>query len=238
MLDPQSPVPLYYQLKQRLIREIGEWSAHAAIPPERDLIEQHGVSRTTVRQAIGELVTEGFLYRRHGKGTFVAPRDRISITLSELTGHVEELARRGLHPETRCLLRTTVPAPEAAADGLHLTVGAAVLRVDRLVSVDSDPLALIETYVPLELAGRLPERLDSLLVALESLGVLPLHGRQHITAVQAGRPESRQLGVAEGTPLLQVVRTVYAAGERPVEWSRATYRADRYEYVVQLRRRR
>jgi len=236
MLDPQSAIPLYHQLKHALIQGALRSSAHSAIPTERELTEQYGVSRTTVRQAIGELVSDGYLYRLHGKGTYVSPRNRIAGTLSELTGHVEELSRRGLQPSTQVLRQAQEPCPEGVAESLGLTLGDPVARVDRLVTVEGMPLAYIEAYLPAELAQRLPSLGDSLLVSIEAAGAMPMNGRQHITAVQAGAREAEQLGVPVGAALLRVTRTVYGAGAVPLEWSRAWYRADRYEYNVDLRR--
>lgn len=82
MLDPAGALPLYQQLKQALRRSLEpeSWAVDQAIPPERELMGHYGVSRITVRQALADLVTEGLLYLRQGKGTYVAPRPPRSCT--------------------------------------------------------------------------------------------------------------------------------------------------------------
>ena len=73
VLDRNSPIPLYYQLKNVLLTKIqqSEWQAGDLIPSEQELQETFGLSRTTVRQTLSELVNEGWLSRHRGRGTFV-----------------------------------------------------------------------------------------------------------------------------------------------------------------------
>lgn len=74
MIDKQSPIPIYYQLEQYMKEKIekGEWQPGEMIPSERELAEMYDISRMTVRQAVNNLVNDGYLIRRRGKGTFVA----------------------------------------------------------------------------------------------------------------------------------------------------------------------
>ena len=95
MLDERSPVPLYYQL-QEIIRsriESGEWPQGQQVPPEAELCREFSVSRGTVRQALADLVREGLLHRRRGKGSFVA-RPKITQDLLSSGGfsaHAQEV---------------------------------------------------------------------------------------------------------------------------------------------------
>lgn len=243
MLDPDSPLPLYHQLKAAIRHEIrlGHWLHGTVIPPERELIARFGVSRTTVRQALGELVAEGILYRQQGKGTFVAVPRPIVETLSGLTGHVEELHLRGLSPQVTVLEVAVAAPPDSIAAMLELEPDEPAQVIRRLVAVDGEPLLTMTAWLPLRLGLTVTKadlRDASIYRLLETHGVYPTHGRQRIKATVASAAEAGVLQVDAGQPLLEVTRTVFTAGDKPVEWSRALYRPDRYEYIVELRRRR
>ncbi|MDB4894578.1 MAG: GntR family transcriptional regulator [Firmicutes bacterium] len=245
MLDPGSPLPLYQQLKIALRRslEAGVWAADQAIPTERELTAQYGVSRITVRQALADLVAEGLLYRRHGKGTFVAPGavQPISETLSDLTGHLEELLRRGLDPEIEVLSLTKQPLPNEVAAALGRPEGAEGWFLHRRTRLEGAPLMLAEVWLPADLGISL----DAEYVQRYGFNhILTEHGHplvrgwQRIAAQTARTEEARLLAIKRGEALLRVVRVIYGVDDRPLVWFRTLYRADRYEYEVELKRRR
>lgn len=244
MLDPVSPLPLYAQLKAALRREIdqGSFPVGEAIPPERELITRYGVSRITVRQALADLEADGYLIRRHGKGTYVAPRSRgaISESLSELTGHLEELQRQGLDPQVEVLALERRPLPDTVADALGRP-GAEGWFLYRKVSVGREPLMLSEVWLPCDLGIELnPEMLrqSGMAQLLTEHGSVPARGTQRIGAQLAGPYEAGLLEVPPGDAVLRVVRLITGADGMPLVWFRTLYRADRYEYEVELKRRR
>lgn len=243
MLNPASPVPLYHQLKERLAGEIrsGRWVPHQAIPPERELIALYGVSRTTVRQALAELVAEGFLYRLQGRGTYVAPAPVIHHTLNNLVGYVEELQLLGLDPQVAVIhLEQRVP-PAETATALELPAGEAAVYLLRRVLVHEQPLLLLASWLPPAIGNRLdPSDLTSsnLPSLLEKQGFSPARGELTIGAVSLEQAEAALLGLPDGSPELVVTRILRTGEGRPLEWSRALYRPDRYQFTIALRRRR
>lgn len=245
MLDPGSPLPLYQQLKVALRRSLaaGVWAPDQAIPTERKLTEQYGVSRITVRQALADLVADGLLYRRHGKGTFVAPGSvqPIAETLSDLTGHLEELQRRGLDPEVEVLALTKQRLPDEVAAALNRADGAEGWFLHRRTRLDGAPLMLAEVWLPADLAIRLDTedvQRFGLNHILREHGCPPVRGTQRIAAQIADTEEARLLSLKRGEALLRVLRVIYGVDDRPLVWFRTLYRADRYEYEVELKRRR
>ena len=94
-LDPTSPIPLYYQMKNSLLEKIqmGEWQAGYCIPTETEMMRLHGVSRTTVREAVAMLVRDGYLSKKQGKGTFVQ-YPQLQERLGRLAGFAEEMLQR------------------------------------------------------------------------------------------------------------------------------------------------
>ena len=245
MLDPQSPVPLYHQVKDALRREIagGRYPVGETIPPERQLVQQFGVSRITVRQAVTDLEAEGLLQRRHGKGTYVAPGSAgaIAESLSELTGHLEELQRQNLNPQVEVLALLRLPLPADVAGALRRASMAEGWFLHRRVSVADAPLMLTEVWLPADLGIALDEtavQSRGMAQLLTENGRPPAHGRQRIGAVVAGDAEAQLLQVPRGQAVLRVIRTIMGADGRPLVWFRTLYRADRYEYEVELKRRR
>jgi GntR family transcriptional regulator len=245
MLDPTSPVPLYHQVENRLrsLIEHGEWLPGQAIPPERELVERFGVSRITIRQAIAHLVTDGLLYRQHGRGTFVA-RNRpavIAESLTHLTGHLEELQMRGLAPRVDLLSLDQKPITGPVADALQRPPGTVGWHLVRRIFVAEEPLMVSEIYLPIDLGIQLhPQAVEQMAISrlLEEAGLLLLTGTQRISAGKATAEEARLLGIAPDDPVLQVVRVMSGQASVPLVWLCTRYRSDRYAYEVELKRRR
>lgn len=245
MLDPDSRMPLYHQIESHM-REIirdGTWKAGEAIPPERVLIEQYGVSRITIRQALANLVAAGLLNRKHGRGTFVAGlQDRpITESLANLTGHLEELQLRGLDPQVEVLALETRPMTADVADALRRNSGAEGWYLYRIVTVEGQPLMLSTVWLPCDLGIELSEEVlkqQGMARLLTKHGIFPMQGSQLIGAMNAGPEEARLLGIRDGDAVLRVSRVILGATGLPLVWFRTLYRSDRYEYEVKLKRGR
>ncbi|MEW8958368.1 MAG: GntR family transcriptional regulator [Moorella sp. (in: firmicutes)] len=241
MLYPGSAKPLYEQLKDILKQKIasGELKPGEALPGERQLTDIYGVSRVTVRQAIGELVKEGLLYRHHGKGTFVAPK-RIERPLARLLGVAEELALEGLEVAIKVIKSGVEEPTPAIRHELRLAEIESVFCVSRLITVAGQPLLLDHSYFP-QAIGQLLQNLDLskdlIYTHLELYGYKISNGMQRISAGRASREEARYLQYKPGFPVLIIKRTTYVEGGLPIDFSHVVYRGDRYEYIVNLQRR-
>lgn len=243
MLDPESRMPLYHQVEDHLREAIrqGRWRVGEAIPPERALIEEYGVSRITIRQALANLVAAGWLIKRHGLGTFVASRSERPITesLASLTGHLEELQGRGLDPRVEVLALERRPMSGEVAEALLRDRGSEGWYLFRNVFVDGHPLMLSTVWLPCDLGIGLDEGVvqrEGMAPLLTRHGFFPRSGRQTIGAMPAGPEEASLLGLQEGEAVLRVRRVLHASDGRPLVWFRTLYRADRYEYEIELRR--
>jgi GntR family transcriptional regulator len=237
-LDSNNPTPVYMQIRRGLLERIdaGDLPEGTALPSERDLADSLGVSRMTVRQALVGLESDGLLIRRHGSGTYVAPR-RIVQSLSALTSFSEDMRSRGLVPGGRVLsFEHGRPSPEEALS-LGLGPSASVARLRRLRTADGTPLALETSSLPEHVAGDL--RLEdvqnrSLYDVLRARGFTPYRAIQHLRAAPADAPTARLLEVPEGASVLSILRVTWDAGGVPIEFVRSQYRGDRYDFVVEL----
>lgn len=236
IIDPESPVPKYLQLREALLDRIeAELELDAAIPSERELGTRYGLSRMTVRQTVEQLVSEGKLYRVPGKGTFVA-RPKIEMSL-RLASYTEDMLARGLRPGSRDLARRTVPAGTHLARALDIDSGVSVHVVERLRSADGVPMAVERTHIPAALAPDLADHSlsDGSLYHLleERYGVVLDAGEQTIEAALVDRTDAGLLDLSPGDAVLQLRRRSFAAGA-PAELAVSTYRADRYQLSTAL----
>lgn len=234
-VDPTSPVPKYFQLREILLDQIErELTVDAPIPSERELSQRHGLSRMTVRQAVDHLVAEGRLYRVPGKGTFVA-RPKIDMPLG-LTSFTEDMRARGHAPGARDLARRTVPAPGTVARQLGVEPHTPVHVIERLRIADGTPMAIERSHLPAALApDLLAEPLDGSLYAVlrDRYGVVLDSGEQIIGAGIADSGDAGLLDLPAGSAVLLLERRSYATG-RAVEYTVSTYRADRYQLHAAL----
>jgi GntR family transcriptional regulator len=186
----------------------------------------------TVRQAMDALVSEGLLERMPGRGTFVArPRRRVGRLIS----FTEDMERRGMLAESQTLLSRREQAGPGVAKALGITPGDAVIHWKRLRHADGVPMCVEDAYLnEVLLPGFLQSAMpSSLFDALAARGLRPTWAEDSINAEVASHEEAQLLQVQPGASVLLVASRALA-GEKPVEVSRAAYRADRYTLWVQL----
>ena len=228
-------VPKHTQLRSILLERVETTLApHAAIPPERKLMAKYGVSRSTVREAIRQLVEEGVLYRIQGKGTFVTG-ERVQSDL-HLASFTEDMRRRGLVPATIVMNATLIDAPLEVRAALGLKTGAQVFEVERLRLAGGIPMAFERGYYTATLLPGLGEQdLTRSLYATfaTEYGLRLDRAEQTAWAETVLSPMNESLGIDVGTPLL-VFRRTSSAGSTPVEYVTSWYRGDRYQIHMTL----
>ncbi len=237
-LRPGSAVPAYAQIEDQLAGRIesGELRVGERLPPERHLAEALGVSRMTVRQALSSLAARGLVERGVGRGTFVA-RSKLDHDLGRVAGFSELMERHGLEPGARLIAADEKPAPDAIAAALGLAQGAAVYRIQRLRFGGGVPMALEDSWLPAgPFSGLLDLGLTRSLYGLmkELYGLEPVRAVERLEPVLARAHEAAALDVAEGSPLMLVERTAYAADGTAVEFAHDRHRGDRASFVIQV----
>ena len=240
-LDKNNPIPLYYQLVERLKEQIqlGDLKPGDQLPSERELSDQHGISRMTVRQAIAYLVQQGLLEVKRGIGTFVAAPKLAHDTL-HLLGFTEELMQRGGAVTSQVLEQSLVFPSASVASGLNLNADAPTVKLVRLRLAEAVPLLLETTFLPASLcAGLETEDLttQSLYSLLETKYGLHLkYARQTLEATVANEYESRLFGIEVGTAMILLEGVTYLDTDQPVEYFKAVYRGDRFRFELNSQR--
>lgn len=232
------PVPKHAQLRE-ILAELctTTLSSGDVLPGERAIEEFYGVSRITVRRAIGDLVAEGRLRRIRGKGTFVAPNPLISRM--ELASFSAEMAAQGVQASSRILLSERAPAPAEVTAFFGGDPQTTHIHLRRLRLGDEQAYAIDDAWYH---AGVAPDLLENdvyrsvYTILAEEYDAAVTGAEQTITAVTATHRVAAQLDVDPGAALLHVVRQSFA-GEQPVEWCASLYRSDRYRLRSRIARR-
>ncbi len=233
-------VPLYYQLGGLLREKIisGEYPVEARIPTEADLVREYGVSRITVRQALGALEKEGLIRREAGRGTFVTDIRPFTGTL-KVEGSLDDIISLGLATRVKVLDLRTVKASAEETEALGLKPGALLTRCTRLRLYHGEPYSYIVNDVPHEIGKRIgrSDWKGIILKVLEDKLKIPIRdARQTVRASLADATLARRLETRIGAPLLAVDRLILTDGGRPVERVHTYYRSDIYSLAVHLTR--
>lgn len=226
-------VPKYYRVKEDLLALIDGAPPGMAIPTERDLAERFSTSRTTVRQAIAELVAEGRVERTQGRGTFVG-RPKL-LQIRPLTSFSQDLEAEGRRPGSIVLSVRQIPADADLASHLDVAPGAILHRVDRLRTVAGEPIAHEIAHVPgplTDLEGELARRGSLYATLAEAYGRRLAQVEDIIETALADPLEADLLGVEVGLPMLLIHRTAWDETGRPIERTRSVFRGDRFRFIA------
>lgn len=226
------------QLRAHLIGLVsGGLDPHVKLPTERELAEQFGVSRLTVRRVLDRLERDGLVYRVQGAGTFVSS-PRISKSV-ELTSFSEDMRERGLRPGSKLVRAEIEAAGPSIGYALGLSPSTEVLHLERVRTADDEPMCLEHSYLPKDLVPGLADLdlTNSLYELLTSRYNLRLErAEQTIRATVVDAATANLLGVPPFSPAFQVERTGYDHRGRPIERAESLYRGDRYWYELTIYR--
>jgi GntR family transcriptional regulator len=224
------------ETRERVLELIEPLSVGDAIPSERQLGIDLGVSRLTVRAALDELVREGYLVRRRGAGTFVAePKVAKGI---DITSFSDDMRARGLSPASRTLDLRDIPAGARLGRILHVSPSEPVVAVKRLRLADGEPMAIELLHVRASLVPALTARdleensFYDLLVSRYDIAIVG--GTQTVEPTVTNEEESAALGVPLHSPALLFERVTRSSAGEIVEYTSSTYRGDRYRLVTEI----
>jgi GntR family transcriptional regulator len=239
VLDNNSVIPLYHQLKEILQENIesGVWKPGDIIPSENQLMQEYTISRNTVKKSIEILVQEGALNRIQGKGTFVS-RPKIAQSLSGFYSFSRVMKERGLSPRDEIKSIQTVRVKPSIARQLKLNEDENVMELIRIRYAQDEPMILETSYIPLKyvpgLTREMLEKSSLYDVMLKEYGVLVTRAKEMFEPVLIRSYESQFLDVQEGYPALLLDRIAYDSNEVPVEFCRSIVRGDRCRFYTEL----
>ena len=215
-------IPLYIQVIDSLTDyiECNKFKPGYQLPGEAALCRSFNVSRTVIRQALKELEYKGLIYR------------------TNLTGFYQDMEAKGHRPHSKVLKQKKITATKKVADKLELDEGTAVIQIERLRFLGEEPIVLVTSYLPYDLAPDLVEvdlSNQSLYVYLEDAhGIQISHSKRYLEAVPANQLEAELLQVDVGSPLILLESNSYLSDDTPLEYFHALHRGDRSRFEVEL----
>lgn len=236
-IDRKSPLPLHYQLKQHLLEKIeaGDWKPDDLIPSEQELQDLFGLSRTTVRQALSDLVYEGLLIRERGRGTFVSP-PKMTHNPEERKGLTEFMTEQGIKPGWKVIETGIVEANKEVAEKLKVAHKSRVYRIRRLRLAEDKPIGTHTVYLPESISSQINEAgllEGGSLNYISHIALMTMsHASRSIEAVAASDLDVKLLNMTLGSPVLTIQRLVVSANREPIEYLQARYRGDRFKYQI------
>ena len=220
--------PLYAQIRDALRQQIESHSLPPGAPlqTEEALRVRFGVSRSVVRQALGDLAELGLIVRQRGRGSVVAPRPEHRRRADQAGGLRQQMEASGRHLRTEIVELVLDRTPSEAAAALEVT---GAWRLERIRRVEDEPLVFMRTWLPRELFPHLSaEDLDggSLHDWMRARGVEPLGGPRQLQAVPADEAVAAHLGLRVGVPVLLLQGVTRDQDGRGLEWFTAWHRPD------------
>lgn len=241
VMQPQSPTPLYAQIKEILRSRIldGSYQPHQQMPSESEMMTTFNVSRITVRQALNDLQNEGLIFRMHGKGTFVS-KPKAFQDLGRLQGFGEAMRQMGYETFARVVSIRTVAPTAQVQERLQLPKRARVTELQRLRFLNREPISLDITYLPTSLGSRLAREdlatRDVFVILENDYGLSLGHADLQIGSTLADEHLAGQLRVEEGSPVLVIERTTHTSDGVPIDYEHLYYRGDAFQYRVRVDR--
>lgn len=231
--------PKYYTVKRHLLQHVEVLPPGAPVPTERDLATTLDTSRTTVRQALSELVAEGRLVRRQGSGTYVAdPKITWPLHVASFT---EQAIANGLTPSSALLALTRARASYEVAEKLRLEPGSELHKLDRLRLADDRPLAVETSFMPATRFPYLGRKIKNGVslhgVLTHEYGVKLSTGEETIHTAPASPQHAKLLQTDVGFPMLVVSRLSFDRSGVPVELGTSWFRGDRITLTASVRAR-
>ncbi|MGH3897204.1 MAG: GntR family transcriptional regulator [Pseudonocardiaceae bacterium] len=251
-INPSDPTPAYLQIADALRRRItdGGLTDGAPLPSVRALVDEYGTAQGTVRQAVDQLKSEGLIVARQGRGVFVRRPRRLARMGS--TRHLRsrrpsataplqaEAAAQNFRRSSELLEVASVPAPAHAADRLAVAHGTNVIRRSYLLSIDGEAAQTARSYFSHDLADgtilaeltQPPNGTHAYLA--DELGLQLDIAVEELLARMPTPHETSQLRLVPGTPVVELIRTLYDKAQKPAEVSVFVFAADRhtFTYVV------
>jgi GntR family transcriptional regulator len=234
----QTQLPLHSIISEKLRQQIsnGEFQPGKQLPSEHQLMSEFDVSRITVRRAIANLVNQGLVVSRRGKGVFVKEQRKVVYSLSSpLVFFEEDMARQGVTSSIQNLVFELITAPDEVRQTLKLSSSnTEVYLQKKLLSIDQVPIAVDISYILPELGKAFAKDLQCRMTfpTLEQNGVAIERIEASLECTHASHELSEYLNVSLGSPLLVYCYTAYNSQRQPIICGQAPSRGDRLCYSV------
>ena len=237
-IDKNSKIPLYLQLMDILTGKINSGlEENEQLLSEREICEIYDVSRTTVRQALDELERDGYIYKVHGKGTFVAPK-RVNQDLVSFYSFTEEMKKIGKKPSSEIVSFEIMQAGEKLSNTFKISEEDLMYKIIRIRKADNIPMMYEITYLPFsrfeELTKKELEENPMYDVFRDKYNAKLTFAEEYFEPILTNKLESVYLDIQEGSPSLKIERYTLE-NTKLIEYTIGVARGDKFKYIVQLK---
>ncbi|GIN85151.1 GntR family transcriptional regulator [Heyndrickxia sporothermodurans] len=237
-IDKKSRIPLYTQLIDIIIEDIenGRIQPNEKLPSERDLCEMFDVSRITVRQTLQELERDGYIYKEHGKGSYVSPQT-YTQSLVKFYSFTEEMKKMNKAPSTQVLDFEIIECGEKLAGYMKLQTYDEVYKITRLRLADGEPLIYETSYLPVNRFQNLTK--EELIqtpmydIFKYKYQVQITNGTETFVAVKTKTEEAKWLKINKDIPSMLIKRLTFE-NDHVIEYTTSIARGDKFFYTVEL----
>ncbi len=236
MINSNNPIPLHIQLRKMVEKKISQGIYISKIPSERELMEEYNVSRSTVREAISQLVIDGIVEKRHGKGTYIT-RKPVHYWLGNLISTTKSIENMGMKPGTKLIKHGIITVSDEVKEAINL---AEAYLIKRVRYADDMPIAIETQYYPIEIGEKL-SKLDiksgTLYDLLEDEMNIQLHDADEvITSKPISKEDCKLLNIKENSNSLHLNRFVYDVNGDLIEYCIADYNPGMYAFHFKSQR--
>jgi GntR family transcriptional regulator len=231
-------IPPYVQIAEGLIAQIesGALCPGEQLPPERELSENFGVTRMTLRRALRILDEQGLIIRKHGIGTYIA-EPKIDRKMEVVFRFSSDMQQRGFKPRAMLINFEQIMAESSMSKDLMVPISTQIYSILRLRSINHEPVMLESYLIPVPRFPRLDQydlENRSIYEILEyEYGVPIARARQSFEPVIAADFEARLLDISVGDALMMEKRLSYDVNDLPIEFGKDRYRGDRFRFVTE-----
>lgn len=238
-IDHSSGLPLHIQVENLLRQMIDDPAYHHGklLPGEVDLAKRFGISRNTIRQATNKLVNENLLIRKKGVGTRVSKKT-VTTQLNHWFSFSQEMHEKGMEFINYDIKSHWINASAEVAEKLQILKGKKILRLERLRGLDKGPFVHFISYFHPRVGLTGKENFTRHLYEIleQDYATVPSTSKEEISAITADDKLATKLNTKQGDPILLRKRLVCDPGDRPIEYNLGYYRADRFTYLINIKR--
>lgn len=224
IIDKTSPIPLYFQVKEDIVKNIkdGVFNEGDALPSELALIDHYDVSRTTIRQAVEQLVNEGYLERKRGKGTFVKKTENFYWDLAELRSFDEVAQKKNLSSSTKLLSIKKIENNDVTNQIFEKKYDQ-FFQIERLRFIERQPSEIVTTYVPTSVALNL-DKFDFSKISLfdilrDTYNIEISYADKKFTAINCSAEDAKLLDLKKNDAIQLVETITFDNLDQPIEYS-------------------
>ena len=223
--------PLYVKFAETVKFAVRTGVLHQGdmLPSERELGQQTGVSRITVRKALELLEQEGVIIRSQGYGTQIS--DKFEYSLKEAKGFSQQVVLLGKKPNTLWVNKSIVPCSQEVAESLALPINSDVFMLKRIRYVDEQPVSIEESYVPIGLIGDVDDISLSLYDYFRSQNIYPTRTKSKVSARMPDEDFQTHIKLEKTVPILVIKQVAFDHKNVPIEYSFNQCRSDMYVFV-------